>query len=232
MATRRIKRRRHDRPTSPPHRSAGLRRAYGPRFDRSGGGAGRPTCRLSSASARPTTSYGTRSRSAITATTRSRPLRCFGTATDSATRRRRCSWRCCARSGIPCRLHGFTIHKALQRGVVPEIAYRHRAREHPAFLGRARKGWDLGEPRRVHPRRAVPVGALQAAFAGRASLCAYGAGTDFLADPPVVWTGGDTYIQRTGHQPRPRALRRPGRLLCRARPAFATDSDPSGWMNA
>ncbi len=26
--------------------------------------------------------------------------------------------------GIPCRLHGFTIHKQLQRGVVPELIYR------------------------------------------------------------------------------------------------------------
>jgi len=25
--------------------------------------------------------------------------------------------------GVPCRLHGFTIHKALQRGVVPEAIY-------------------------------------------------------------------------------------------------------------
>src|SRR6056297_308291 len=27
------------------------------------------------------------------------------------------------RLGLPCRLHGFTIHKALQRGVVPEAIY-------------------------------------------------------------------------------------------------------------
>ncbi len=25
--------------------------------------------------------------------------------------------------GVPCRLHGFTIHKALQRGIVPEATY-------------------------------------------------------------------------------------------------------------
>ena len=25
--------------------------------------------------------------------------------------------------GIRCRLHGFAIHKALQRGVVPELVY-------------------------------------------------------------------------------------------------------------
>lgn len=26
-------------------------------------------------------------------------------------------------AGVRCRLHGFTIHKALQRGVVPELVY-------------------------------------------------------------------------------------------------------------
>lgn len=25
--------------------------------------------------------------------------------------------------GVPCRLHGFTIHKGLQRGIVPELVY-------------------------------------------------------------------------------------------------------------
>ena len=99
--------------------------------------------------------------------------------------------------GIPCRLHGFTIHKALQRGVVPEIAYRiapesilHswvEVERDGAWVNL--EGFILDAPF---------LAALQTAFEGRTSLCAYGAGTDCLADPPVAWTGGDTYIQRTG----------------------------------
>ncbi len=99
--------------------------------------------------------------------------------------------------GIPCRLHGFTIHKALQRGVVPEIVYRiapenilHSWVE--VEWGGAwvnLEGFILDAPF---------LAALQTAFAGRTSLCAYGAGTDCLTAPPVAWTGGDTYIQRAG----------------------------------
>lgn len=99
--------------------------------------------------------------------------------------------------GIPCRLHGFTIHKALQRGVVPEIAYRiapesilHswvEVERDGAWVNL--EGFILDAPF---------LAALQTAFEGSASLCAYGAGTDCLIDPPIAWTGGDTYIQRTG----------------------------------
>jgi hypothetical protein len=99
--------------------------------------------------------------------------------------------------GIPCRLHGFTIHKALQRGVVPEIAYR-LAPENilHSWVEVERDGvWVNLEGFILD---APFLGELQAVFEGRAALCAYGAGTDCLADPPVAWTGGDTYIQRTG----------------------------------
>ena len=99
--------------------------------------------------------------------------------------------------GIPCHLHGFTIHKALQRGVVPEIAYRIAPEEilhswvEIEWNGRwvNLEGFILDK---------AFLGALQTAFAGRSSLCAYGAGTDCLSDPRTDWTGTDTYIQRTG----------------------------------
>ena len=99
--------------------------------------------------------------------------------------------------GIPSRLHGFTIHKALQRGVVPEVAYRIAPEEilhswvETLWGGRwvNLEGFILD---------AAFLGALQAKFAGRSSLCAYGAGTDCLQAPDVEWSGGNTYIQRTG----------------------------------
>lgn len=99
--------------------------------------------------------------------------------------------------GVPCRLHGFTIHKALQRGVVPEVAYRLAPEE--ILHSWVEIEWD---GRWVNLEGfildAAFLRALQTKFAGRASLCAYGAGTDCLQAPDVAWSGGDTYIQRTG----------------------------------
>lgn len=99
---------------------------------------------------------------------------------------------------IPCRLHGFTIHKELQRGVVPEPVYGlapdnilHSWVE-VAYEGRwiSLEGFILDSPF---------LQVLQTEFAGEAdSLCGYGAGTDCLSSPAVDWTGADTYIQRTG----------------------------------
>ncbi|CTQ34537.1 transglutaminase-like domain-containing protein [Jannaschia rubra] len=100
--------------------------------------------------------------------------------------------------GIRCRLHGFTIHKALQRGVVPEAVY-------PIAPDRILHSWIEV----AHDGAWVNLEgfildnaylkALQARFAGQGdALCGYGAGTDRLSCPPVDWTGSGTYIQRTG----------------------------------
>ena len=98
---------------------------------------------------------------------------------------------------MPCRLHGFTIHKSLQRGVVPEIAYRIAPEDilhswvEIEWEGRwvNLEGFILDAPF---------LASLQREFKDRSSLCGYGAGTDCLADPRTDWTGADTYIQRTG----------------------------------
>ena len=99
--------------------------------------------------------------------------------------------------GILCRLHGFTIHKALQRGVVPEIAYRIAPESilHSWVEVERSGAWTNLEGFILD---APFLKTLQAKFKGRTSLCAYAAGTDCLTAPPVAWTGGDTYIQRTG----------------------------------
>lgn len=99
--------------------------------------------------------------------------------------------------GVPCRLHGFTIHKSLQRGVVPEVAYRIAPDDilhswvEIEWNGEwvNLEGFILDRPF---------LASLQREFAGRSSLCGYGAGTDCLADPRTEWTGTHTYIQRTG----------------------------------
>jgi hypothetical protein len=98
---------------------------------------------------------------------------------------------------IPCRFHGFTIDKGLQRGVVPELVYPLAPRSiiHSWVEVLIDGNWinlegfilDQGV-----------LGALQETFPDRTSLCAYGAGTDCLQAPPVEWSGQSTYIQKTG----------------------------------
>lgn len=98
---------------------------------------------------------------------------------------------------VPCRLHGFSIHKALQRGVVPEIVYPIAPAE---ILHSWVEVWTGG--RWINLEGFILdsqfLRRLQDAFVGTESLCGYGAGTDCLSAPPVDWTGHDTYIQKTG----------------------------------
>lgn len=100
--------------------------------------------------------------------------------------------------GIPCRLHGFTIHKALQRGVVPEAVY---ALAPDSILHSWVEVWH--NDRWINLEGFILdrpfLSSLQSAFRDSGeSLCGYGAGTDCLSAPPVDWTGTDTYIQKTG----------------------------------
>ncbi|WP_068299413.1 transglutaminase family protein [Pararhodobacter sp. CCB-MM2] len=97
---------------------------------------------------------------------------------------------------IPCRLHGFTIHKSLQQGVVPPLVY-------PIAPDNILHSWielehdgtwlDL-EGFILDARY---LSALQSTF-GDGALCGYGAGTECLGQPEVAWKGTSTYIQRTG----------------------------------
>ncbi len=100
-------------------------------------------------------------------------------------------------SGIRCRLHGFMIHKELQRGVVPELIY-------PLAPEEILHSWvevEVGD-RWVNLEGFILdqpyLEALQRNFAETESLCGYGAGTGCLSDPQVEWEGRDTYIQKTG----------------------------------
>lgn len=100
-------------------------------------------------------------------------------------------------AGVPCRLHGFTIHKQLQRGVVPELVYPlaperilHSWVE--AWTGarwQVLEGFIIDRPM---------LRTLQDAFPGRTALCAFGVGTAMLHSPPIEAAEGDTLIQSTG----------------------------------
>lgn len=99
--------------------------------------------------------------------------------------------------GVRCRLHGFTIHKELQRGVVPELVYPLAPKEilHSWIEVEFGAQWVNLEGFILDSKF---LKTLQIAFAGDNSLCGYGAGTTCLSSPPVDWDGTDTYIQRTG----------------------------------
>jgi len=98
---------------------------------------------------------------------------------------------------VPCRVRGLSIHKALQRGVIPELIYRIA----PASILHS---W----VEVYHSGRWINLegfildqsylGQLQKTFGNDNSLCGYGVGTDQLNAPDVDWCGQDTYIQRTG----------------------------------
>ncbi|GLQ16297.1 transglutaminase-like domain-containing protein [Maritalea porphyrae] len=98
---------------------------------------------------------------------------------------------------IPCRLHGFTIKKSLQRGVVPELVYAIAPENilHSWVEVQFEDQWVYLEGFILD--RAF-LGQLQKEFSDQSSLCAYGVGTDCLQTPNIDWTGQNTYIQRTG----------------------------------
>ena len=99
--------------------------------------------------------------------------------------------------GVPCRFHGFTIDKALQKGAITGLAYLLA----PAsiihswvevnYQGRwlNLEGFILDN---------AYLSRLQQRFAGAATFCGYGVATQDLACPPVAWVGEDTYIQKEG----------------------------------
>ena len=99
--------------------------------------------------------------------------------------------------GVKCRIHGFTIHKGLQRGVVPELVYPIAPEEilH-SWIEVELDGTWINLEGFILDSAFLKV--LQSSFADRERLCGYGAGTDCLSAPPVEWTGQDTYIQEAG----------------------------------
>lgn len=100
--------------------------------------------------------------------------------------------------GVPCRFHGFTIDKALQRGAITGVPYLLAPRSiihswvEVWFEGRwvNLEGFILDK---------AYLSALQARFVGhRGPFCGFGVATPDLQNPAVDWCGTDTYIQRDG----------------------------------
>ena len=101
-------------------------------------------------------------------------------------------------NGIPCRLHGFTIDKRLQKGAVRGLAYWLAPR---SILHSWVEVWC--EDRWINLEGFILdkayLGALQQRFIGhRGAFCGYGVATPDLQHPAVDWNGDDTYIQKDG----------------------------------
>ncbi len=100
--------------------------------------------------------------------------------------------------GIPARLHGFSVHKALQKGAIPHYLFMLAPKRivhswvEVYFEGR----WLNLEGYIVDKEYLAQV---QKRFAGGVgSFSGYGVATKDLKNPDNIWRGGDTYIQKEG----------------------------------
>jgi transglutaminase-like putative cysteine protease len=99
--------------------------------------------------------------------------------------------------GIPCRSHGFTIDKPLQKGAITGLAYWLAPQRiihswvEVSLEGRwiALEGFILDAPY---------LASLQRRFPQARRFCGYGAATPDLSAPGVEWRGQDAYIQKEG----------------------------------
>lgn len=99
--------------------------------------------------------------------------------------------------GIPCRFHGFTIDKPLQKGAITGAAYWLAPQRiihswvEVSLEGRwiTLEGFILDAPY---------LASLQRRFPQARRFCGYGAATPDLSAPGVEWRGEDTYIQKEG----------------------------------
>lgn len=100
--------------------------------------------------------------------------------------------------GIPCRFHGFTINKALQKGAISGIWYIFAPENivHSWVEVKYKDKWCNLEGVILDQ---TYLSKLQKKFTSKNGVfCGYGAYTDNFENPEVEWDGGDTYIQKLG----------------------------------
>lgn len=100
--------------------------------------------------------------------------------------------------GIPCRLHGFTIDKKLQKGAMTGMIYLLAPRniihswveiEYEGIWYQM-EGFILDQ---------AYLSRLQTKFADvKTNFCGYGVATDNFQNPEIEWNGNNTYIQKEG----------------------------------
>lgn len=100
--------------------------------------------------------------------------------------------------GVPNRMHGFTIHKALQKGAITGIWYKLSPKNilHSWVEVHVNGEWFNLEGLILDK---VYLNALQNKFSDcKTTFCGYGAYTDSFQNPQVEWNMNDTYIQKKG----------------------------------
>lgn len=100
--------------------------------------------------------------------------------------------------GIPCRMHGFTIDKKLQKGAMTGLIYTLAPRNiiHSWVEVRYDGHWYNMEGFILDQKY---LNKLQERFSEcETNFCGYGAATDNLHHPQIEWNANDTYIQKEG----------------------------------
>ncbi len=99
---------------------------------------------------------------------------------------------------IPCRIHGFTIDKKLQKGAMKGIYYRLAPKEivHSWVEILYNSKWYNVEGFILD---VMFLQKLQDKFSNcTGSFCGYGVATTNFKNPPIYWDENDTYIQKEG----------------------------------
>jgi len=101
-------------------------------------------------------------------------------------------------AGIPCRLHGFTIDKALQKGAFTGIWYKVAPKNilHTWVEISYQGTWYNLEG--VILDQAYLLKLQQKFKKQRKNFCGYGVFTEDLMTPQITWNESDTYIQKLG----------------------------------
>lgn len=100
-------------------------------------------------------------------------------------------------AGVPCRLHGATIDKPLQRGAITGPAYWLAPQRivHTWVEAKLDERWVALEGCILD---APYLASVQRRFPGSRPFCGYGVATPDLAAPAVEWRGQNTCIQQDG----------------------------------
>ena len=99
---------------------------------------------------------------------------------------------------VPCRMHGFTVDKEIQKGAMTGIVYKSAPAEivHSWVEVLYNDQWLNLEGFILDMNYLT---ALQKKFSNNdGGFCGYGVATNDFNNPPVTWDGGDTYIQNNG----------------------------------
>lgn len=102
------------------------------------------------------------------------------------------------RVDIPCRFHGFTIDRLLQKGAIKGLVYKLAPREiiHSWVEIYYEGKWINLEGFILDLQYLDELRKAFSDVAGR--FCGYGVATSDFQNPPVKWQGEDTYIQKDG----------------------------------